>query len=292
MTPHITIVGRDRDRIGESPVWDPALRRLFWVDCLGPTLKSLDPVTGEQTATMAPHILGSVVLGEPGRLIVGAQHEIQRVDVAAGTFTTLLTVGDLDTRERLNDGKTDRRGAFVTGTLFHSPDGPPDGKLLRLAAGHAPRRLDRGLEITNAICFSPAGDRLYYGDSLRMTIWRRSYDALSGEVGKREVFFDTSPLGSAPDGATVDEAGRVWVALVQSGQIACIEPHGTLARLIDLPIPLPSCPVFGGEDMDTLFVTTISDSGGRLKSDDPNAGRLLAIEGLGVRGIEETRCVL
>lgn len=292
MTPHITIVGRDRDRIGESPVWDPALRRLFWVDSLGPTLKSLDPVTGGQAAIAAPHVLGSVVLGEPGALVVGAQHKVQRVNVASGTFTTLFTVKDLDAHERLNDGKTDRRGAFVTGTLFHRPDGPPDGKLLRLAAGHAPRVLDRGLEIANATCFSPSGDRLYYGDSLRMTIWRRPYDASSGEVGEREVFFDTSPLGSAPDGATVDASGRVWVALVQSGQIACIEADGTLATLIDLPVPFPSCPAFGGEDMDTLFVTAISDSGGRLKSDDSNAGRLLAIEGLGVRGIEETRCVL
>ena len=42
--------------------------------------------------------------------------------------------------------------------------------------------------------------------------------------------------------------------------------------------------------MNTLFVTSIKDSGsGRAISKHPDGGRLFAIEGLGVRGIPETR---
>jgi len=41
--------------------------------------------------------------------------------------------------------------------------------------------------------------------------------------------------------------------------------------------------------MDRLFITTVSDSGRLVKSDDPQAGRIMVIDGLGVKGIEEAR---
>ena len=44
------------------------------------------------------------------------------------------------------------------------------------------------------------------------------------------------------------------------------------------------------DDMDVLFVNSIRDSGtGRMVSSHPNAGAMLVISGLGVRGIPETR---
>lgn len=292
MASHATVIGRDRNRLGESPVWDPVLKRLFWVDAVAARLWALNLATGRQDWLPAPDILGSIVLGEPGCLVAGVRHEVCRVDLATGAFSPILRLGDLGEGERLNDGKADRHGGFVTGSIVHAGTHEPDGKLYRLAAGEPPQVLERGVEISNAICFSPAGDGLYFADSLRQVIWRYPYDVETGRVGPRETLVDTAPLGSAPDGATVDQDGRLWVALVQAGQVACFEPDGRLAALIDTPAPFPSCPAFGGVGMDVLFVTSISDSGGRLRTDHPDAGRLLMIEGLGVRGIEETRCRL
>jgi sugar lactone lactonase YvrE len=288
----LRVIGRDRNRLGESPVWDPALKRLFWVDAVAPRLWMLDPASGRQDAATAPDLLGSIVLGEPGFLVAGLRNQVCRVEIATGAFSPILRLADMGDSERLNDGKTDRAGGFVTGSLVHAGEHEPQGKLYRLAPGAGPQVLERGVEISNAICFSPSGEWLYFADSLRQAIWRYPYDAASGRLGARETLVETGPLGSAPDGATVDADGRLWVALVQSGQIACFDPDGRLAGLIDTPVPFPSCPAFGGDEMDVLFVTSISDSGGRLRTDHPDAGRLLMIEGLGVRGIAETRCRL
>lgn len=292
MTLQISILGESRCRLGESPVWDPDLKRLFWVDVLAPAVWSYDPATGAQSVIAAPDLVGSLVLGEPGTLIAGLRHAVSRLDLASGEFSPILTPPGLTEFERLNDGKTDRQGRFLTGSLVPPGIHPPPGKLFRFAPDRTPEVLVAGVEISNAICFSPAGDRLYFADSLRMAIWAYAYDPATGALGPQEVLVDTSPLGSAPDGATVDAEGRIWVALVQGGQIACISPQGRVERRIDLPIPFPSCPTFGGEGLDTLYVTAIADSGGRLVSDHPDAGRLMAIEGLGATGIAETRCRL
>jgi sugar lactone lactonase YvrE len=109
-------------------------------------------------------------------------------------------------------------------------------------------------------------------------------------VSAPRLFIDTAPLGSAPDGATVDSAGHLWVALVQAGKIGRISPEGQVVAVIDVPVQYPSCPTFGGDDMDVLFVTSIKDSGtGRMVSTHENAGAVFAISGLGVRGLPETR---
>ena len=292
MTPQITFIGESRCRLGESPVWDPDVKRLFWVDVIARAVWSHDPATGRQARIEAPDLVGNLVLGAPGSLVAGLRHTVSRLDLATGTFTPILTPPGLTEAERLNDGKTDRQGRYLTGSLVSAGIHPPPGKLFRFAPDVPAQVLVEGVEISNAICFSPAGDRLYFADSLRMVIWTYAYNPETGALGPREVLIDTTPLGSAPDGATVDAEGRIWVALVQAGQVACIDPGGRVERRIDLPIPFPSCPAFGGEALDTLYLTAIADSGGRLVSDHPDAGRLMAIGGLGAVGIAETRCTL
>jgi sugar lactone lactonase YvrE len=149
--------------------------------------------------------------------------------------------------------------------------------------------LQSDVGVANGLCFSPTGDTLYFADSLRRLIWAYDYDGETSFIGPPRVLIDTTALDSPPDGATVDADGDLWVALVQADQIARFSPNGELKALVKIPIPFPSCPAFGGEKLDQLYVTTIRDSGGRLKTDHPDGGRTLVISGLGVTGLPETR---
>jgi sugar lactone lactonase YvrE len=60
----------------------------------------------------------------------------------------------------------------------------------------------------------------------------------------------------------------------------------------ETPSPHPSCPGFGGDDLDILFVTSISDSGPRMRTDHPKAGQLIAVHGLEAQGLLEPRFAL
>ncbi len=292
MSVSFEFIGEHRCGLGESPLWDPERQRLYWIDSLAPAIWRHDMATGAQDAFTAPDRVGSIALGARGALIAGLADGVYRVDLESRGFDPILRPRALGPGERLNDGKADRTGRLVTGSLATDPGDPRAGKLYRFDLDGSCTILETGIAVSNAICFSPRGDRLYFADSVTREIWVYNYEPATGRVDSRRVLIETTTLNSVPDGATVDADGHLWVALVYSQQIARFTPEGKLDRLIDVPVPFPTCPAFGGDHLDVLYVSSISDSRGRLKSDHPDAGRLLAIKGLGVRGLAEPRCLL
>lgn len=286
----IHFFGSWRNRLGESPLWDPNASLLYWVDSVARRICRADALGGRFETWTLPDVVGSVALAETG-LIAAMGDGFYAVDLTTGATQPIAVPECGNAAVRFNDGKADRQGRYLSGTMRIDRDGDAaPGVLYRLDSDGRCAVLDRNIGISNAICFSPDGDWLYFADSLQGVIWRYRYDAVSGAVSDRCTFADARALGSAPDGATVDAEGYVWVALVQSQQVACLAPDGSVTQKIDLPIPFPSCPAFGGANLQTLFITTIADSGHRLRTDHPEGGRMLAIDGLGVCGLPEARC--
>lgn len=310
---HIDFVGDQRDRLGECPLWDERRQALYWIDSKRCLVHRLTPATGERRQWTLPQEVGSLALCESGRLLVALEHEIGILDVdaevgadnpnsnngngngsasdgvtAVAAFTRLAEVRHPEERMRLNDGRADRAGRFLVGSLKLAP-ATPVGELYQLLPSGQLRTVERGIRVSNSLGFSPDGRTLYFADSLSHEIRRYAYDPATGAASGMQRFADTTALGSGPDGAAVDAEGHLWVALVMKGQLARFRPDGSLERLLDLPTPHPSCPCFGGPALDTLYVTSLSDTGNTIKTDDPRAGRLLAVRGTGVRGLPEAR---
>jgi len=131
---------------------------------------------------------------------------------------------------------------------------------------------------------------MYFADSNRAvrTIWQADYDPATGTPGTPRVFFDTHAVPGRPDGATVDAEGFYWQAGIDGWQLYRISPEGEVVQTVDLPIERPSRPMWGGKDLDILFVTSLG-VGLTEGSDQPEAGSLFAVTGLGHRGLAQTR---
>lgn len=288
MTTRVELVGEGRDRLGESPVWDPVTGWLYWVDSVAPCIHRFDPARSVFERRAMPDIVGSIGLWATDRLIAALRDGFYSVDFASGEIRPLHRPG-VPNGQRMNDGKMDRQGRFLSGTMHTPLSATPAGMLFRLDAAAQRDVLETGIGISNGLCFSPSGDTLYFADSTRGLLWSYPYNGATGAVGPRVVLADIAAMTkSGPDGATVDAAGCLWVALVRTGQIARLRPDGALDRLIALPVPHPTCPAFGGDKLDMLFVTSISDSG-RIRSDHPDAGRLVTLTVSGVQGLPEAR---
>jgi len=286
----INFFGPWRNRLGESPLWDGEAGLLYWVDSMAARICRAAPSGVRYETWTMPQMVGSIALAESG-LVVALRDGFYLLNLRNHGVVSPIALPERDNPAvRFNDGKADRQGRFLAGTMRVGDADTAPGLLYRLERDGSCSVLERDLVVSNGLCFSPSGDRLYFADTLQGLIWRYAYDVLTGEVTDRRLFADTRTLGSLPDGATVDADGHLWVALVQAQRLARFAPDGRLEQIVDLPIPFPSCPAFGGEDLRTLFVTTIADSGHRLRSDHPDAGRLLAIDGLGVCGLLEARC--
>ncbi|MFT3821964.1 MAG: SMP-30/gluconolactonase/LRE family protein [Rubrivivax sp.] len=285
--PSIDIVPTGQDLLGECPLWDGSTQSLYWIDSRRHLVRRYRPASGAQHEWTLPEEIGSIALCESGQLLVALVDRLVRLDPATGAVTALARVQHAAENIRLNDGRVDRGGRFVVGSLVKGRRDPL-GTLYQLS-GDRVREVDRGFCVVNTTCFSPDGRWLHVADSATRTILRYRYDTATGALGPREVFIDTAALNSAPDGAAVDAEGGLWVALVQTAQLVRFHPDGSLDRMIDCPVPYVTCPCFGGEGLDTIYLTSIRDSGHLLCTDHPDGGALLAIRGTGARGLPEAR---
>ncbi|MCP3468818.1 SMP-30/gluconolactonase/LRE family protein [Bradyrhizobium sp. CCGUVB1N3] len=288
MALQVSRISKTAAQLGESPVWDVTRQRLYWVDGVSRRIHAYEPERGIARHWDAPSMVGSVGLGQGDTLVAALADGIYRFDLGSGELTPLFRPDPCDPRLRFNDGKVDRWGRFLCGTMGVHAE--PLGQLFRIDAGGAHTVLAHGIRISNALCFSPDGRMMYFADSLDRAI--RAYSYWPGEAFDPEprIVIDTGPYQSGPDGATVDCDGCLWVALVQVGKIARFTPQGKLDRLIDAPTDLPSSVAFGGPELSTLYVTSIKDSGsGRAVSRHPDGGFLFAIDGLGATGLPEAQ---
>lgn len=274
--------------LGESPVWDADAATLYWVDTVGRKVRAWHPASCREHCWPTPGMVGSIALGEDNSLVAALQDGFYRLSLATSQVDLLWRTEVDDPRIRFNDGKLDRTGRFLCGSMgIHAE---PLGVLHRFTHGHPVERLVDGIRISNSLCFSPAGDVMYFADSLSREIWAYDYEASGDRIGPRRLLIDTGQFESGPDGATVDADGYLWVALVRVGRLARISPQGMVDRIIDLPVDMPTCPAFGGPNLDTLFVTSIRDSGsGRAVSKHPDGGSIFALKDIGVRGLPEAR---
>ncbi|KVG61952.1 SMP-30/gluconolactonase/LRE family protein [Burkholderia pseudomultivorans] len=289
MTHHaISICGDSRDALGECPLWDDRKQILYWIDSRACLVKARELATHTVREWTLPSQIGAIALCESGRLLVALVDSFHFLDVDSGELTHFVDVAHPAPNMRLNDGRVDREGRLVLGSMALGRR-EPVGELYQLDGQGNLKVLETGICITNSTCFSPDGRYLYFSDSLSHQLRRYRYDTSAGTLSERTLFVDTTSLKSGPDGATIDAEGNLWTALVISGQLARFTADGRLDRIIDLPTVYPTCPSIGGPALDTIFVTSISDSGNALKSANPNAGALVAVTGTGVRGLPECR---
>jgi sugar lactone lactonase YvrE len=282
-------IGDARYQLGESPQWDAVEDVLYWVDSLAVTMFRLDPSSGRIVSWNLPgDYLGSMALREGGGAVVAMDAGFHLFDFASGACTAIAAPEAGVAANRFNDGKVDRRGRFVAGSM-NREEAEPTGALYRLDPDHSWTKLDEGFACSNGPCWSRDGRILYFADSIDQVIYAYDYDPDTGAVANRRVFVSTAEIGGHPDGATVDSEGYVWSAQFGAGCLRRFAPDGTLDRTVELPVSWVASVTFGGADLDVLYVTSIGGSIGDDSDASPQAGGLFAIHGLGVKGLPEPR---
>lgn len=278
---------------GEGAFWDVERQCLWWVDIPEGEVHKFDPSSGKDECHKLDEAVGCLAPTIKGDLILATRSGFWRFDPETGQKTALHDPEADQPANRFNDGTTDIKGRFWAGTM--KSDGTPAtpvGAFYRLDADLTSTKWVDGIYTTNGLAFSPDGKTMYSADSNAavQTIWASDYDIESGEPGERRPFFDAQAVAGRPDGGTVDADGCYWMAGVGGWQLVRLTPKGEIDRIIDLPVDRPSKPMFGGRNLDILFVTSI---GAGLSPEDqakqPNAGGLFAVTGLGVQGLPQVR---
>jgi L-arabinonolactonase len=277
-----------KDSLGEGPLWDVEEQRLYWIDSYGPAVHRCDPKGGDRRSWPVPEPIGSMALRRGGGAVLSLKSGFHFLDFADGSVTRINETQPGELRPRLNDGKVDRQGRFVAGSMdFEEREGV--GKLFRLDPDLSLHTLDDDIVCSNGPCWSPDGRTLYFADTTRKRIYAYDYDIETGNVRARRIFATFDWLRGYPDGATVDEEGCLWSVEVYSGRLIRFDPNGVVDRIVGLPVQSTTSITFGGPDLDIAYVTSMARPMGGEYHREREAGCLFAVHGLGVRGLPEPR---
>lgn len=284
----ITCIAPTRSKVGEGAVWDDRKGVLWWVDIPAGIVYRYDPATGENRAHDIGEPVGCLALREGGGLVLATKSGFWFWDPATGEKVAIHDPEADMPENRFNDGGTDAQGRFWAGTMKDGGEPEACGTFYRLDPDLTVTKWRNGIWTTNGLAFSPDGKTMYHSDSNARvrTIWVCDYDGETGTPGDLRVFRDTSDLPGRPDGGTVDAEGCYWQAGIEGWQLYRYSPEGEIILTVDMPIEKPSKPMFGGRDLDVLYVTSL---GVPDDPKQPEAGSLFSVEGLGIRGVPQTR---
>lgn len=263
--PPVRLAVPSRCAHGEGVLWCERRQALLWVDIDGARLWMHSPGSGQSRSWALPDRPGCIGLATDGSLLLALAKALVRADLDAALAATdaplplrhLADVQADEPRTRSNDGRADRHGNFVFGTMDESAEKGPIGAFYQYSAGHGLRPLPLpGAAIPNSICFSPDGGTLYWCDSVQPRILCCDYDPGAARVGASRVFTTLELEGASPDGSTIDAEGCLWNAQWGGGRVVRYRPDGGIDRVVPLPVPQPSCCAIGGAALDTLYVIT------------------------------------
>ncbi|MFJ3799053.1 SMP-30/gluconolactonase/LRE family protein [Streptomyces sp. NPDC090088] len=287
------VVTESRMRMGEAPVWDADQERLYWIDVFDAAVHRCALDGGDLRSSRFPgETISSLALRKGGGAVVTSGDGVYLFDLESGAAETVFEAG-LGPGFGFNDGTVDRQGRFVTGMadgaliqalLDGKKDLPsPSGKLYRVDADLSVHVIGDPVGVTNGPCFDADGTTFYCNDSGLRRVHAWDYDASTGQATNRRIVTEFTDGGAIPDGTTVDEQGYLWVAAYQGGEIRRYAPDGTLDRRVAVPVVSPTSVAFAGPDLDVLVVTS------RGNENTQADGRILALSGLGVRGVPENK---
>jgi sugar lactone lactonase YvrE len=255
---NVELVADVKALLGEGPIWHARTQTLYWIGIFdkriyaGPDLLAeLDDFVG----CIAPRKNGGLVLAlshaEEGELRSG----FASLELNSGKLTSLSTLQNEPSNNRFNDGKCDPSGRFIAGTMDMG-EKDPCGSLYSFD-GKSVTKLLSNVTISNGLTWSPDYKTFYYIDTPTREVKAFDYDLGTGAIANPRSVIRIPAAFGWPDGMTSDRQGNLWVAMWGGARITKWNANtGQLLEQIPIPAKNVSSCVFGGKDLNELYITS------------------------------------
>lgn len=268
-------------QVGESPLWHNDT--LYWVDIDGFAVHRLHPASGQHRLWPMASEPSALAISSNGGLIVALRAGVMHLNTDSGELTAIAGAPYDTATTRFNDGKTDAAGRFWIGTIYEPRD-KPAADMYVLDKGELRLAWPANVVNSNGLAFSPDNTVLYHADTAGHKVARYAFDAATGTVSAPQVLHQFSSdksapdYGGRPDGAAVDADGNYWVALFEGGRVVKLSPSGAILEEIALPARCPTMVTFGGDDLQTLYITTAGKRPAEELAKLPLSGKVLQVK--------------
>jgi L-arabinonolactonase len=282
------VVVAAKNTTGECPVWNDVAQALWWTDIPEKRLHRWNPSTSEHRTFEMPGRVGCFAFRKDHGFVLAMEQGFATWDPNAEALNQLAEPERGLADHRFNDGRCDRQGRFLAGSMNMARSGPT-GQLWRLDPDGAVNRLAGNVTIANGLAFSPDGKLMYWADSPAECVYLFDYDTDTGTVANRRIWLSRGEAPGRPDGAAIDTDGCYWSARWGGSSVVRFTPSGAIDQIVQLPISRVTMCAFGGVDFRTLYITTAREN---MTPDElerePLAGGLFAIR-VQAQGLADTR---
>ncbi len=265
-------------RLGEGPIWNHLTNELYWVDIEGKTLNFLNTSTKINRGISMPSHIGTVVPIDSSKAMVALMSGAYILDIQTEELTWFASVDSTNLGTRLNDGKCDPAGRFWVGSMHWDTTDPIGGLFTVDGEGGVEQKLD-GITVSNGIVWTADQKTMYYIDSNTGTIQGFDYDVSSGAISNGRTVVTIEETTGILDGMAIDEECMLWVGLWNGDAVLRFNPKtGEQLQRVDVPAHNVTACAFGGENLDTLFITTARDDMTEKELEKyPDAGSVFAV---------------
>ncbi|MEQ9168625.1 MAG: SMP-30/gluconolactonase/LRE family protein [Fulvivirga sp.] len=277
--------------LGEGSIWDDRRKCLFWVDIYQGILHRLDPKSGQHDSIEVGGFLGSVVPTESDEVILLNNRSFVSLNWEKKSFNTL---GEVETDlqgNRFNDGKCDPAGRYWAGTMPQAEDGPFGGLYCLYPDLSIEKKLDK-ISISNGLVWTTDKKTMYYIDTPTKEVWAFDYDNETGSITNKRVAVTIPESEGFPDGMTIDNENKLWIAHWGGYQVARWDPEtGEKLFSVKMPVSQVTSCAFGGEKLDQLYITCARKGlSEQALSKEPLAGSLFVYDTKGkFKGVPANR---
>jgi sugar lactone lactonase YvrE len=231
-------------------VWDALTQALYWIDILNKRIYANGDVLLALDET-----IGCLATRKSGGLIFTKRFSFWTLGLNPVRTAFLSALTDEPADNRFNDGKCDPRGRFIAGTMDMG-EKDPNGSLYSFD-GKSVTKLMGDVTISNGMAWSPDYKIFYYIDTPTREVKAFDYDLETGAIANPRVVVQIPDGFGWPDGMTSDMQGNLWVAMWGGAQVTKWNPAtGQLLERIPVPAKNVSSCVFGGKNMNELYLTS------------------------------------
>ncbi|KAK3088769.1 hypothetical protein FSP39_023562 [Pinctada imbricata] len=283
----------------EGPHWDESTNTLLYVDFFVGRIHRWNPETKDnesiQLGIQQGKILGFAVPARKGGLIAAIGLTLSHVDWETQKVTCLHEVNE-DPKSNFNDGKCDPRGRIWAGTFGELEDSNDLSKMDHIGHlysldvdGSITERLDK-IGISNGLAWTQDTKTMYFVDSIPRKVYAFDYDISDASIKRQRTVVEFKEDMGIPDGMTIDNEGKIWVAGFNGGKVFRFDPEtGKQLQSIKIPAKRVTSCCFGGKNHDELYITSSLEGADEEETKSlPRSGSLFRVKGLGVKGFPST----
>ncbi len=230
-----------QDEMGESPVWEPSEKALYWIDIAGERIHRYDSSTKKCETFKAGMPVTAIARRASGGWLTITKSGLAFWDPVSNRFSLITDPFKDEPDFSFNDGAVDRQGRFLLGSYNNKVLDAAEGSLYRMDRDRTLHELDTGLKVPNGIGLSPDGNKLYVTEQFNYKIHVYDYDTKKGTVSNRATFAEVPEPAGMPDGLTVDSQGFVWSAHWGGSRVTRYDPEGKIDMEIKVPAEIVTC---------------------------------------------------